>query len=144
MPQLNNNRKQGLDLVGLFFVVLSLVVTGLLAASRNAFTEPPAISFYFAWVHCAAVIFVWQMTVLKLRISYSLAILATVTTIALPCLAGNSAVLSWVTFLLLLLICAYGIIEILPSIRRASIWQGIAVLRGAPLIAAGTEYRAGH
>jgi energy-converting hydrogenase Eha subunit H len=112
MFQLSNDRKQGLDLVGLFFVVLSLVVTCLLAASRNALPEPPAISFYFTWVHCAAVIFVWQITVLKLRVSHSLAILATVATIALPSIAGNSAVLSWTIFLVLLLICAFGIIEI--------------------------------
>jgi hypothetical protein len=135
MFMLSDNRADGLRLVGLFFILLSLAMMGLVTASRAAFETPPAYSFGFAWLHCAAVIFVWQTMVLKHRLPNSLVVLLTLAVVAFPCMAGNSAVMSWFIGFFLLMIVIYGIFDTWPALSRLSLWKGTALLCGAPILA---------
>ncbi len=132
---LSIGRADGLRLVGLFFTILSLVMMVLVMASRAAFETPPALSPWFAWLHCAAIIFVWQTTVLKHRLPNSMVVLTTLAVIAFPCMAGNSTSMSWITCLVLLMTVIYGFFDTWPTLWRISLWEGIILWCGAPVLA---------
>ena len=124
--------------IALFFVVVSLVLAALVAASRHVWPEPSTAAIWLAPLYCAAVIFCWLCATIRQRRrsgTYALPVLLTLGVIALPCGVGTSGILAWMVGVLLALICVAGLAEALRGWRRYSAAQAIFLFVGAPAFA---------